>query len=304
MQLPVIIGILTTLLSRDKVKACELAKMYEVSVRTVMRYVDVLNCSGVPISSEKGKYGGIKIDENYRLGSHYFTEAEYGRLIPAVRSYDLQDKTTRSILEKLTVLSKNLRKNYILSSAQLVVDTPMTQALQDKFALLQNAIVTGRKCTLSYHDSKGDITVRCVEPYSLLLKEGLWYLYAFCLMRRGFRFFKITRIASITQTDEKFSPRPFDADYGKDLAVPGTGPYIEFSFTLTKRVLTDVEEWLGVNCVSCEGNTLTARAKLPFDCILVSRLLSFGKEITVTGPSRLVSAIRKTLVTTLQNYAK
>lgn len=302
MQLPVIIGILNILLANDKVKASELAAKYEVSVRTVMRYVEVLAISGVPIASEKGKNGGIKIHDGYRIGSHYFTEAEYSRLIPAVRSYDLQDETTRTILEKLTALSKNLRKNYILSSAQLVVDTPMTQALQDKFALIQNAIVSNHKCNLTYHDSKGDITSRCVEPYSLLLKEGLWYLYAYCLTRKDFRFFKITRIASITQTYEKFLPRPFDVDYGKDLVVPNARAYIDFSFTLSKKVATDVEEWLGVNCITEENGILVARAKLPFDNLLVSRLLSFGKDVTVTHPETLKAAIRKILASTMRNY--
>lgn len=304
MQYPILIGIFTTLLSHDKITAAELAQKYEVSTRTVMRYIDVLDCGGVPISSQKGKYGGIKISDNYRLNSQYFSEEEYCRLIPALKSYDLQDKTTQSIIDKLTILSKNLRKNYILNSAQLVVDTPMTQALQDKFALAQKAIVSNHICSITYHDGKGEITTREIEPYSLLLKDGLWYIYAYCLVRKDFRFFKITRVATITQLDKSFKPRHFDTDYAKDLVIPSQTPYIDFSFILNKHVLTEVEEWLGVNCVTEEKGKFVANAKLPFDNLLVSRLLSFGKDIVVTKPDYLVAKLRKILASTLHNYAE
>ena len=43
MQNSVLIGMLTTLLAKDKVRAEEFAEKYEISTRTVIRYIDALS---------------------------------------------------------------------------------------------------------------------------------------------------------------------------------------------------------------------------------------------------------------------
>ena len=48
MQIPVLVGMLSTLLSSDGlVRAEELAKKYEISVRSVYRYISMLSEGGV-----------------------------------------------------------------------------------------------------------------------------------------------------------------------------------------------------------------------------------------------------------------
>lgn len=53
------IVILKELNSRTKVTAVELAQELGVSVRTIYRYLDELTASGLPIDTERGKYGGF-----------------------------------------------------------------------------------------------------------------------------------------------------------------------------------------------------------------------------------------------------
>ena len=68
--------ILTELLAKKKVTAKYLAEKYEISVRTVYRYLDVLAAGGVNFFTDRGRNGGIKIADDYKLSASYLTDAE------------------------------------------------------------------------------------------------------------------------------------------------------------------------------------------------------------------------------------
>lgn len=59
-----IFGVFFQLL-KGKHTASEIAEVYEVSPRTIYRYIDALCLAGVPIVCKQGKGGGIFIDESF-----------------------------------------------------------------------------------------------------------------------------------------------------------------------------------------------------------------------------------------------
>lgn len=61
-----IFGVFFQLL-KGKRTANEIAEVYEISPRTVYRYIDALCLAGVPIVCKQGKGGGIYIDESFDL---------------------------------------------------------------------------------------------------------------------------------------------------------------------------------------------------------------------------------------------
>ena len=58
-MIEVCFAILMDLLKSRKITARYLSDKYEISLRSVYRYVDVLSSSGVPVFSERGRHGGI-----------------------------------------------------------------------------------------------------------------------------------------------------------------------------------------------------------------------------------------------------
>ena len=62
--------------NRGKMTAAALAEELEVSTRTILRDIDALSFSGVPIYAEGGHGGGISLDENYRVKLNGLKEAE------------------------------------------------------------------------------------------------------------------------------------------------------------------------------------------------------------------------------------
>ncbi len=73
MQNFILFGILLTLLKHNFVTAKQLAEQFEISTRTVYRYVDELSLSGVPVYCVKGKNGGIGIMKDYVFDKNFFT---------------------------------------------------------------------------------------------------------------------------------------------------------------------------------------------------------------------------------------
>lgn len=71
-----IIGILVKLLEKRKVTARELADTFEISERTVYRYLDTLESGGIPLTRQLGKNGGISISDNYSIAANLLTEEE------------------------------------------------------------------------------------------------------------------------------------------------------------------------------------------------------------------------------------
>lgn len=67
MQNYLIFGIFLFITQRKKTTSKEIAEKFEISRRTVYRYIDSLSYAGIPIVSLPGRNGGIYIMENFKL---------------------------------------------------------------------------------------------------------------------------------------------------------------------------------------------------------------------------------------------
>ena len=113
MKYQIMVRMLMMLLSRKKVTAAEIAQKYEISVRSVYRYIEELNVSGIPIDVVRGRYGGIYVADTFRLPSGYFTRGEYTAAINALTAMTTQvgDEDTLSALEKLKHQQKSDKRD-------------------------------------------------------------------------------------------------------------------------------------------------------------------------------------------------
>ena len=66
---------------RCKQTAKDLAEEFEISTRTVYRYVDDLCGAGVPIISNPGRYGGFEMSSYFKLKEFFLTRTEKDYLI-------------------------------------------------------------------------------------------------------------------------------------------------------------------------------------------------------------------------------
>lgn len=70
---------------RTGVTAAELAARFEVTERTIFRDLDALRAAHLPLSSERGRGGGVALDRSYSLPPVNFTPREAAVLVAAGR---------------------------------------------------------------------------------------------------------------------------------------------------------------------------------------------------------------------------
>ena len=283
--------ILMQLLSKKKITAKEIAERYEISVRSVYRYVEELTVCGVPIDVARGRYGGLTVADTFRLPTGYFTREEYAAAINALDAMASQvhDKNIISAREKLESRKKNERAGSSVSG-NIIVDGGTwgdTKKFSDKMLVVEQAVNEAKSLMIDYISREGEHSRRVIDPYVLIFKQNVWYVYAFCHTKQDFRTFKIGRIKQASFTGRTFEKReisrseiPLDFYYSTDKLTSVT-------LEIEKASLADAEEWLGIDNIEPRGNSFVADVTLPDDSQLVGKILSYGGAIRVLSPKDL-----------------
>ncbi len=305
MKFEIMLKILFELLSKRCVKASYLSREYDVSIRTIHRYINALEMAGVPIYSIRGNNGGFAIVDTYRLNSTFMTENEFTQTITALTAIteSVPNKTLSSAVKKLQSVIKNEYSGFNITSGNLIIDAGPwgdTVGYKSKLKILQESIEQTRLLSISYHDRNGEISVREIEPHVMFFKQGLWYVFAYCRLRQDFRFFKTGRIEQATILSEKFKRKDLSSlNFPNEYWIDNVKAE-RVVMQIEKSCLSDVEEWLGVENVKIVDGKFIASATLPYDNGLVSKILSFGDGITVLEPKNL----KKDIITQSENIIR
>ena len=298
MQNDILFGILITLLTNKKCTARELATKYEMSVRTIYRYLDTLNQAGVPLISYAGANGGIAIADNFKLDKTYFSQSEYDRIITSLKALG-QDNN--DIIDKFVALSQQKDPQYMLQSDTFFAHTPLTESMKNKTQAFSDAVYHNKVCNITYHSRKGEVTERTILPHALTINEGHWYVYAFCNSRQAFRLFKLSRVYTVVVTEDTFERLPLPSKEELFNAYDEM-PQITLAISIKNKCRLDVEEWLGVENVTKSGNEYFAITKQFLSDELINRLLGFGDGINIISPPQVKEAVKQKLLSAIKNY--
>ena len=191
MKFQIMLGILFTLLAKRKVSAGYLASRYEVSVRTIYRYIDEMTVAGIPIDVARGSQGGIYISDAFKLPKGLMTKEEYGRAIDAMLAMNeqLSDPVLASAIAKLSAQVKSEQKDLTLSGNILVDSGSWGDAydFSEKLKVLEEAVEKCDCLDMTYIARSGEESRRTIEPHLLIYKQNIWYVYAWCRTRQDFR---------------------------------------------------------------------------------------------------------------------
>lgn len=209
--------ILYYILQKGKVTASELADKFEVSVRTIYRDIDSISCAGIPIYALQGKGGGIEIAEDFILSKALLSEHEKQQIISALQGLDNTTKQHENeLLTKLSALFKMKNTSWIEVDFNNWQNNKMYERT---FNGIKSAILSKNIVSFTYFSNNEKETSRSVKPVRLLFKSQDWYLYAFCLLRNDFRYFKLSRIKNLEIHTEKFDDSFEDAILKKRNAI-------------------------------------------------------------------------------------
>lgn len=297
MKFQAMLKILFTLLKKRRSSAAELAAACGVSERSIHRYLEELIVSGVPIDIIRGRNGGIFLPDTYKLPENFFTKEEYAAAVNALGalSEQMRDDAVKSALEKLLSQQKADRRDMTLTGRVIVDGGTWGDAydFSDKLKVLEDAAEDDECLDLLYIDREGKESRRTIEPHLLVYKQNIWYVYAWCRKRSDFRLFKVARIKSARKTGEIFARREIDRAHLPLKFNFENAELTDVKFSVQKKALPDVEEWLGIDNIRVEGENITAEATLPGGEVLFSKILAFGDGIKVLSPESLAKEVKQ-----------
>lgn len=210
-------AITTQLQAYRRVRASDLASHFEVSLRTIYRDIAALSESGVPIVARPGQ--GYALADGYflpplRLTSDEATALVLGARILASAAAPTLQHAARSAATKL-LANIDSEPRHDLGELERAVDLhaaggSLTQIDLDdsRVQVLRRAILERRLVTLRYFGrNRAEITQRQVEPMRLSYANGVWYLFAYCLLRQAERAFRLDRMDVVQIESAHFARR-------------------------------------------------------------------------------------------------
>jgi predicted DNA-binding transcriptional regulator YafY len=211
-----LVTLLFLLQQRRRATAAELAEALAVSERTVYRDIEALLAAGVPLWTEQGRTGGIRLMDGWRTRLDGLTGKEAAAIfalgVPEVLAeLGLGSALTGARAKLLATLPTGLREYAARVSDRFHLDAPGWFHRPEEvghLATVASAVADTRRLEVRY--GRADRTVdRVLEPLGLVVKAGVWYLIAQPVPGDGPRTYRVARIASAT-LGETFERPPFE----------------------------------------------------------------------------------------------
>ncbi len=209
-----LITLLMLLQRQPNQKASDLANKLGVSVRSLHRYMTMLDDMGIPVYSERGPYGGFSLVRGYRMPPLVFTPEEavavyLGTSLVSEMWGKLYQEAAQGAMAKLdNVLPDEQRHEIAWARRSLFtagVHRAPLDALTEALEKARRAIREQRRVEMVYQSgSQPEPHRRQVDPYALVHRWGWWYLFGYCRLRSAIRSFRLDRVVELTLLDTTF----------------------------------------------------------------------------------------------------
>lgn len=293
-----LLALLLFVQSRRVTTADQMARHFELSLRTIYRDLAALGEIGVPIVAEAGV--GYTLRPGFHLPPVNFTPEEaYALATGGVLVGHLTDASVRpqmqSALAKVrAVLPPDQQDRAIRLERAMTLTAAAEVPAQADLGLLQRALAELLVVQFPYQaPGQSGPTKRTVEPLGLIRYLERWHLIGWCRTRRGLRDFRTDRMGKVTLSRQTFAPRQeFSVrDYLRSMPQPALRARVRFTPTAADRAKR--EWWLGIldERAAPSGVVLTLAA-VEWEP-LVGWLLSFGPTASVLDPEGLRSSLVK-----------
>ena len=205
-----LLGILLELQARGVLRAEDLARRFEVSLRTVYRDVQALSETGVPVVAIPGQ--GYRLMEGYFLPPLSFTAPEAALLLLGgefVREQvdpELRQVAEGALTRLAGVVPPALRAEVDRRRQELHFPAFGSPGEGPRLSHLRAAVEQRRVLRLLYHTyRRPHPEPRTVEPYMLVHMTRAWHLAAYCRLRQAPRLFRLDRIDHLEPLPERFT---------------------------------------------------------------------------------------------------
>lgn len=303
-----LVALLFTLQSKRSATIAELAAALEVSERTMHRDIAALQATGVPIWTEPGRHGGVRLVEGWRSKLDGLTSREavaiFAMGVPrALAELGLGSAVSAAHAKVSATLPAPVREQAQHMAQRFHLDAPAWFKREDDaehLATVAQAVWEQRQTQVTYR--RGDGTVeRVLDPLGLVLKAGVWYLVA--RADGSVRTYRVARIEASVALDTTFE-RPTDFDLAGwweqssaqfERSLNRVQVHIRLSPSGVRALRSIIDADLAVEALEQAGppgpdGWTDVQLPLERPDIAAGQLLGLGPEVEVVEPAAVRSA--------------
>jgi predicted DNA-binding transcriptional regulator YafY len=298
-----VLAMLELLQAHRRMTVGALAERLAVDERTVRRYATTLADLGIPVTAERGRYGGYRLAPGFKLPPLMLTDDEAVAVALGLIAADRIGLTAEAPAAAAAyakigrVLPAPLAGR--LAALRDTLGFTMREAGEhgtpDSGTLLHLGAATRahERLTLTYRTRRDEVGDRDFDPYGLVFHSGRWYAVGLDHGSGEIRSLRADRMVRIVPTGRTFTPPPgFDAvahlnrqwatrDYRWTVEVRIDGDLGE----LRRRVPASMAELSGPDgdvLMRCRAEKLDGMAQM---------LAGLGRPFTVVTPDELRAAV-------------
>ena len=201
--------------------AGQLAQALGVSVRTVQRYISMLDEIGIPIYAERGPYGGYALARGYKMPPLIFTPEEAVAISLGTSLLEevwgrLYREAARGAIAKIENVLPDEQRREVAWARRALVAVGMNWADSNLsmpyVELLRDALHERRRVRILYRGrNQLQAVQRDVDPYRLVHSWGWRYCIGYCHLRQAIRSFRLDRMLDLALLEQRFDePADFD----------------------------------------------------------------------------------------------
>ena len=306
MKIDRLVSIIMILLEKERISAQELAKMFEVSTRTIYRDIEAISMAGIPVLATSGSGGGIEIMKDYKVDKKIFSTDDLSALLMGLSNISgmVRGSEVANALAKVkSFIPSEKAKSIELKASQIYIDlTPWEGNVSVKNALeiIKKALQENRLLTFTYIDGHGSKTSRTVEPYQLVFKSRAWYVQTFCRLKNDYRLFRLSRMTDLKILEENFSPREYQKPF-LDFEETARSLQTDIKIRIHKSVLDRILDFCPYERLSQDGEDYYLADYPFFDSdYYYDMLLSLGDKCEILEPAH----VREKLKQKIKNLAE
>lgn len=306
MKIDRLVSIIMILLEKERISAQELAKMFEVSTRTIYRDIEAISMAGIPVLATSGSGGGIEIMKDYKVDKKIFSTDDLSALLMGLSNISgmVRGSEVANALAKVkSFIPSEKAKSIELKASQIYIDlTPWegNASVKNALEIIKKALQENRLLIFTYIDGHGSKTSRTVEPYQLVFKSRAWYVQTFCRLKNDYRLFRLSRMTELKMLEETFTPREYQKPF-LDFEETARSLQTDIKIRIHKSVLDRILDFCPYERLSQDGEDYYLADYPFFDSdYYYDMLLSLGDKCEILEPAH----VREKLKQKIKNLAE
>ena len=297
------------MLKKKRLTTQELALEFGVSKRTIHRDLQTISLSNIPLISKQGNNGGWEIMPEYLVDSRVLSSDDLSHILSSLSSVQ-SGFSHPSISKTLDVISSLVppeKSNDIYKKTNhIIIDSQPwgLKKIQDNLlSTIHQSICDETLISFDYENLKSEKATREIEPMTLLMKATSWYIFGYCLNKKDYRLFRLSRLSNIKQSKTVFSRRSKTIQDMKQSPPRSVENLTEICITFSESIKRSIGDTFGLSTIIKQNDSrYKLTITLPENEWLYNFLLGLGEHVTILKPDHIQKILKEKTKNIIEKY--